>query len=160
MTIRKGLSATTSLSYTRSGPNTTILIRAVAGKFDGSLNKRSYSIELPDTRRPTTTTVDGKAVPFLYDDKTYTTRIAIADKSVHDSVTIEVNTPGGDVDYDVLKVTAAQRRMQSVLGTAASIDVSAGTASSTLSQIAKLALTAPDARTREAALAVVRHWRC
>jgi len=145
----KGRFATTPLSYLRKGADVTIRIGAAAGKFEGQPAKRSYAIELPDTRRPAAVTVNGKSAPFTFDEKTGTTQIAVADRSIVDAVTVVAHIPGGDIDYDVLTAAVAQRRLAEVL--VQMPDIFGGV---TPPRLALLAAGAADAKTREAVLAV------
>lgn len=142
----RGQSATTPLSYSRRGSKVTVVVGPSAGTFVGQPKRRAIQIELPDTRRPERTAVNGQTVAFTYDEKTQTTQVLLPDELTGKPLTVTAEFPKGDVDYEALRLNAAQRRLAGVLG---------GPVSGSAKQMAMLASDAPDAKTREAALAVL-----
>lgn len=143
---KKGQSATTPLSYTRSGSQVTITIGPTTGTFQGQASKRGYSIELPNTDRPTKAMANGQSIPVQYKNETKTTQILLSKQSITDAITIVVTLPKSETENEPLKLAAAQRRLAGVLGKPVK--------RSSLREMAVLAFDAPDSRTREAALAV------
>lgn len=143
---KEGKSATTPLTYTRRGSEVTIAVGPTTGTFPGQIGKRRYTIELPNTEKPTNATVNGQPQPFQYNAVTKTTEILLAERPITEAVSIAVTFIKPEVDNEPLKLAAAQRRLSGVLG----VPVKPGS----LLQLATLASTAPDSEAREAALAV------
>ncbi len=143
---QQGRLATTSLSYTRRGSKVTVVVGSAVGSFEGRLRRRAVQIEMPDTHRPNRATAQGRTTAFTYDEATQTTAILLPDRSTGEALTVTFEFPKGDVDYEALRMKAARRRLAGVLGKPVE---------GSFKEMALLASAAPDAKTREAALAVL-----
>jgi alpha-glucosidase (family GH31 glycosyl hydrolase) len=86
-----GAKATTDLSYSRNGDQSTITIGAAKGHYDGQVASRSYTIELPCVEMPTRVMVDGVDSPVVYDAATSTARVEIASRPIDAAVSVVVD---------------------------------------------------------------------
>ena len=81
-------SATTSLSYKRSGRSAKISVSAASGHFQGQPEKRSYVFELPDTAKPEQVKINGQTARFSYDQHTFLTTVTVPALPVNQAVTL------------------------------------------------------------------------
>ncbi|MFT3785477.1 MAG: glycoside hydrolase family 31 protein [Tepidisphaeraceae bacterium] len=102
----RGASATTKLSYTYANGTVTIRVEPTEGKYDGQLEQRAITVELPATAKASSVSADG--AESSYDETTFTNTIKLPARSIRQGATITVATkPAGT---EALRDAAAARR--------------------------------------------------
>lgn len=112
---RKGQFATTGLSYRRSGDTVTVKIGAAKGHYTGQPAKRAFVIELPDTARAESASVNGAPAKVIYDAATFTNRITTTQRPSGSETNIVV-TAAAPAGFEALRSRAMARRFAAVLG--------------------------------------------
>jgi hypothetical protein len=104
--------ATTALSYSRHGDETTVRIAPTVGSYRGHVTSRSYTVLLPDTRQGTLRSPEG--AKLTYDATTGTNRIEVAAKSVTTETVIDVTA--ANLDPAQVHEKAIIQRLDGLLG--------------------------------------------
>lgn len=112
----KGAHARTPLRYTRNGDHITIHVGPTEGQYQGQPTTRAYEIELPNTRKATLASVDGKSAAVQYDQELGINRISIPARAIGDAVTIEIDAP--ETDAAPFANQAKARRVRAIVGDA------------------------------------------
>jgi alpha-glucosidase (family GH31 glycosyl hydrolase) len=87
----KGASSQTVLTYQRSGDRVTVTVSPSKGNYPGQVQDRSYVVELSQTTKPRSVTVDQKQAAADYDETTHTVRVQVAPRPIRDGVIVVAN---------------------------------------------------------------------
>ncbi len=111
---KSGKSATTALSYQKSGKTISIHIAPTVGEFDGQLAERSYTIELPCLEQPTRVTVDGAEQSVEYDAKAFIARVRVAARPIRQGATVVIEA--NELPAETMHANAVAARILNVAG--------------------------------------------
>ncbi|MBI2933042.1 MAG: DUF5110 domain-containing protein [Planctomycetes bacterium] len=115
-----GRHAVTPLFYRREGGTVKIVIGPTNGTYTGRVERRSYVLELPCTRRARSATLDGRPTNVDYDETALTNRIAVPERPVGEQVVVELDVE--EADAAALREAAAARRLRRLGGEGGTIE--------------------------------------
>jgi alpha-glucosidase (family GH31 glycosyl hydrolase) len=107
---QKGESATTALTYTRTGDDVTITIAATKGTYTNQPKTRALTLELPNTQ-PGVTVDDAKTT---YDPATFTTRIELPAAPIDAERTVKVHV--AETPADQVTAAATNKHFEALTG--------------------------------------------
>jgi len=120
----EGQYAETHLAATRSGGRVTVTVMPARGTYDGQLEKRAITVQLPFTQKAETATLKTilpgdqgsyeNAIPVEYDAQSIMNLIRIPAEDI--TFGHEVSVAAADADPQLLKRKAAERRLKGLLG--------------------------------------------
>ena len=110
----RGAFATTRLTYASQQQNVTVAVHATHGHFRDQPHERAITVELPDTGRALTASVNGHPVRSTYDPVTLTNRIEVPSGPIDREVDVRVHL--APVILDGLDERAQARRIAGVVG--------------------------------------------
>lgn len=105
---KRGESAETKLSYTRSGEIASMVISATKGNYKGQLEERELVVEFPCTTRASEASVDGHPVLSNYNIVTHTNSVKVSTRSIRRGCVVKVKADL--VDFKQLQVQQIVRR--------------------------------------------------
>jgi hypothetical protein len=86
-----GQSTTTPVSYTDSGSSSTVVIGPVSGSYPGAPSSRSWTVDLVDTTKPGSVTLDGTKLAssaWSYDAATHTLAVKVPSTATGQKITL------------------------------------------------------------------------
>ena len=88
---QKGACATTALNYKQVGGKATVTVNPAEGSYEGQVQKRAYTLQLPAANADTKVKVNGKKAKVRYDEGVKAHVVDVKATAVNRPVVIEYN---------------------------------------------------------------------